>query len=268
MQLFVGYIRLKVTLRFSRRTAPIRGKTCVAVLLTHNRPQNMWLLVQGALRNRFVTRVIVSNSNPQVKIRDWVASTDSRLTLVDEATPTQPGHRLVLAKQTGAEYVLSIDDDIFLTPKQWTKLFEFLLSDEQCPHGIIGQDYRPGTKSSNGSPFHHLTGRDTEVDVLIGAFAFTSEHLQRLFDLAAKIGVSDLSRVRNGEDILLSFSGTTRPHIHALKPALFCASEGLPGVALWKTHDHFWDERVRMFEKVRDARLTMKTLWADGKLVQ
>jgi hypothetical protein len=31
--------------------------------------------------------------------------------------------------------------------------------------------------------------------------------------LTAKIGVSDLSRVRNGEDILLSFSGTTRPHI-------------------------------------------------------
>ena len=27
---------------------------------------------EGALRNRFVTRVIVSNSNPQVKIRDWV----------------------------------------------------------------------------------------------------------------------------------------------------------------------------------------------------
>ena len=103
--------------------APIRGKTCVAVLLTHNRPQNMWLLVEGALRNRFVTRVIVSNSNPQVKIRDWVASTDSRLTLIDETTPTQPGHRLVLAKQTGAEYVLSIDDDIFLTPRQWTEFF-------------------------------------------------------------------------------------------------------------------------------------------------
>ena len=84
MQLFVGYIRLKITLRFSRGAAPIRGKTCVAVLLTHNRPQNMWLLVQGALRNRFVTRVIVSNSNPQVKIRDWVESTDPRLTLIDE----------------------------------------------------------------------------------------------------------------------------------------------------------------------------------------
>jgi len=264
MQLFVGYIRLKGTLRFSRGVAHIRGKTCVAVLLTHNRPQNMWLLVQGALRNRFVTRVIVSNSNPEVKIREWVESTDPRLTLIDERTPTQPGHRLVLARQAGAEYVLSVDDDIFLTPRQWKKFFEFLLADERCPHGIIGQDYRPGTKSSNGSPFHHLVGRDTEVDVLIGAYAFTRGHLKRVFDLAAKIGVSDLSRVRNGEDILLSFSGTTRPHIHALKPALFCASEGLPGVALWKTHDHFWDERIRVFEKVRDARLEMKTVGRTG----
>ena len=268
MQLFVGYIRLKSTLRFSRGAAPIHGKTCVAVLLTHNRPQNMWLLVQGALRNRFVTRVIVSNSNPEVKIRDWVESTDPRLTLIDERTPTQPGHRLVLARQAGAEYVLSVDDDIFLTPRQWKNFFEFLLADEKCPHGIIGQVYRPGTKSSNGSPFHHVTERDTEVDVLIGAYAFTRGHLKRVFDLAAKIGVSDLSRVRNGEDILLSFSGTTRPHIHPLRPALFCASDGLPGVALWKSEHEFWHERIRMFEKVRDARFEMKTLGADGKLVE
>jgi hypothetical protein len=264
VQLFMGYIRLTIALRFSQTTASIRGKTCVVVLLTHNRPQNMRLIVKGALQNRFVTRVIVSNSNPQVKIRDWIASTDSRLILVDEITPTQPGHRFVLARQTGAEYVLSIDDDIFLTPKQWTRFFEFLLAHEQCPHGMIGQDYRPGTTSSNGSPFHHLTERDTEVDVLIGAYAFTREHLKHVFDLAAKIGLSDLSEVRNGEDILLSFSGTTRPYIHALKPALFCASEGLPGVALWKSEDHFWDERIRVFEKVREAWPAMKTLWVDG----
>ncbi len=266
VRLFVGYVRLKITLRFSPGAAPIRGKTCVAVLLTHNRPQNMWIVVEGALRNRFVTRVIVSNSNPQVKIRNWVASKDPRLVLVDETSPTQPGHRLVLAKETGAEYVLCIDDDIFLTPKQWKNFFEFLLTDEQCPHGIIGQVYRPGTKSSNGSPFHHLVGRDMEVDVLIGAYAFTRVHLKRVFELAAKIGVSDLSQLRNGEDILLSFGGTTRPRIHPLKPALFCASEGLPGVALWKSDDQFWDERLCVFEKARDAWLEMQSLWADGKL--
>jgi len=224
----------------------------------------MWLLVEGALRNRFVTKVIVSNSNPQVTIRDWVTSTDSRLTLIDETVTTQPGHRLVLARETQAEYVLSIDDDIFLSPRQWGKFFEFLLSNEQCPHGIIGQVYRPGTKSSNGSPFHHMVGREMEVDVLIGAYAFTREHLKRVFELAAKVGISDLSQLRNGEDIVLSFSGTTRPRIHRLKPALFCASEGLPGVALWKSDDQFWDERLRLFEKARDARLAMQRFWADG----
>ena len=265
VQLFAGYIRLQIGLRFNRSVGPIDGKSCNVVLLTHNRPQNMWLLVEGALRNRFVTRVIVSNSNPGVKIRDWITSTDSRLVLIDEAVPTQPGHRLVLARESGAEYVLSIDDDIFLTPVHWKNFFEFLLTDEQRPHGMIGQVYRPGTKSSNGSPFHHVTARDTEVDVLIGAFAFTREHLKRVFDLAAKIGITDLSRVRNGEDILLSFSGTTRPQIHPVKPALFCASEGLPGVALWKSNKDFWHERVRLFEKARDMRLSMNSSMDEWK---
>jgi hypothetical protein len=263
--LLVAYVWLLITLRFGTRAAPITGKTCAAVLLTHNRPQNISLLVKGALRNRFVTRVIVSNSNPRVKIRDWVASTDSRLLLVDETSPTQPGHRLVLARQTGAEYVLSIDDDIFLTPGQWRKFFGLLLGDEQCPHGIIGQVYRPGTTSANGSPFHHMVARETEVDVLIGAYAFTSEHLKRVFELAAKTGVLDLSRFRNGEDILLSFGGIKPPRIHRLKPALLCASGSLPGVALWASDHGFWDERVRVFENARDARLTMTSPWVSRK---
>ena len=263
--LLVGYVWLLITLRFGTRAAPIAGKTCVAVLLTHNRPQNISLLVECALRNRFVTSVIVSNSNPRVKIGDWVASTDSRLLLVDETSPTQPGHRLVLARQTGAQYILSIDDDIFLTPGQWRSLFGLLLADEQCPHGIIGHVYRTGTTPANGSRFAHVAGRETEVDVLIGAYAFTSEHLKRVFELAGRIGVLDLSRFRNGEDILLSFSGTKPPRVHPLKPALLCASGALPGVALWRSDHRFWDERVRVFEKVRDARLAMNSPWVSRK---
>jgi hypothetical protein len=253
--LLVRYARLRIILRFSTGAESIRGKTCVAVLLSHNRPQNMSLLVESALRNRFVTTVIVSNSNPKVKIGDWITSKDSRLVIINETAPTQPGHRLVLAKQTGAEYILSIDDDIFLAPMQWKSLFEFLLADERSPHGIVGDLYCPEMEGSNGLLFNHVTGQDMEVDVLTGVYAFTSEHLKRVFELAAKIGVSDLSHLRNGEDILLSFSGKTRPHIHALKPALLCASGCLPGVALWKSDDGFWEERIRVFKNVRDANL-------------
>ena len=261
-RLLFGYLRLKTSLRFSTRATVAGSKTCSVVLLTHNRPENMSFIVEGALRNQFVTRVIVSNSNPQVKITQWVKSTDPRLTLIDESLPTQPGHRFVVARETGAEYVLSIDDDIFLTPKQWRRLFEFLIGEERHPHGIIGQIYRPGIISSNGSAFHHLIAEDTEVDVLIGAYAFTREHLNRVFRLAGDIGISDLSQLRNGEDILLSFSGMIRPKIHAMRPALFCASEGLPGIALWRTDQQFWDQRIRMFAKVREARCIVEPSWA------
>jgi hypothetical protein len=40
---------------------------------------------------------------------------------------------------------------------------------------------------------------------------------------------------------------------------LFCASEGLPGIALWRTDQQFWDDRIRMFEKVGRALNAMKT---------
>jgi hypothetical protein len=259
--LLLRYFWLRFMLCFGSAPRRADGRTCVVVLLSHNRPQNLPILIKGALCNGFVSKIVVSNSNPKVRLEDWIDLKDPRLLLIDESEPTQPGHRLVLARKTGAEYVLAVDDDIFFTPGQWARLFESLLRDEEAPHGVAGDLYRPGTISPNGSPFHHVAGRETEVDVLIGAYAFTSEHLKRVFELAAKLGIPDLSRVRNGEDILLSFAGTKRPCIHPPNPALLCASTSLPGVALWVSDHRFWDERIHVFEKARDARLAMSSPW-------
>ena len=260
-QLLVRYGWLLASLRFGSSSGTINGKACAVVLLSHNRPQNLPLLVRGALSNQFVTKVVVSNSNRDVRIAEWVDIRDPRLVLIDETKPTQPGYRLVLSRNSGSRYVLAVDDDIFLTPRQWSRLFQTLVNDEDRPHGIIGQVYRPGTTSSNSSPFHHVVGRKTEVDVLIGAYAFTSEHLRRVFEVAAKIGISDLSQVRNYDDVLLSFGGTKPPRIHPLKPALVCASASLPGIAMWTTNPGFWDERIRVFENARQARLALDSPW-------
>ena len=183
-QLLARYSWLLTSLRFGGGSGEIGGKRCAVVLLSHNRPQNLTLLVRGALSNQFVTKVVVSNSNRDVRIAEWVDIRDPRLVLVDENKPTQPGYRLVLSRETGSQYLLAVDDDIFLTPRQWSRLFQTLVNDEDRPHGLIGSQYRPGTKSSNGSPFHHITDVEAEVDVLIGAYAFTSEHLKRVFELA------------------------------------------------------------------------------------
>jgi hypothetical protein len=236
-------------------------KKCVVVLLSHNRPQNLPLLVLGALQNSFVSKVIVSNSNTKFRIRDWVNLNDSRLVLIDEQTPTAPGHRFVLADREPGDYFLSIDDDIFLTPPQWAAFFETLLADPEVPHGITGHIYRPGVPFTNGSEFHHIESVEAEVDVLIGAYAFTRTHLQCLFAMAETLGISSLTDVGNGEDIMLSFAGRRAARIHDLGPTFLCASTSLPGVALWATRQAFWNERVNLLESTRRARLAMTVPW-------
>jgi len=233
------------------------GKQCTVILLSHNRPQNVSLLVEGALKNAFVRKVVVSNSNRGVRIADWVKGGDPRLVLVDETKPTRPGYRFVLAAQDTGDYFISVDDDIFPAPRQWAEFFQCLLANEAVPHGLTGNLYKPGTASSNGSPFHHVAGENVEVDVLIGAYAFTRCHLERLFDLARRLELGDMTNLANGEDILLSFAGEGRPKIHDVGKLFYCASTSLEGVALWRTLGDFWDERVRLFEMVSAARKTM-----------
>lgn len=238
-------------------------KRCVVVLLSHNRPQNLPVLVQAALKNSFVSKVVVSNSNAKVRIREWITVSDPRLVLVDETGPTLPGHRFVLADREPGEYFISIDDDILLTPRQWTAFFERLLADPEVPHGTTGHIYRPGVVFTNGSEFHHLENVDADVDVLIGAYAFTRTQLERVFRMAEALGIGSLSGVGNGEDILLSFAGTRAPRIHNLGSTFLCASTSLPGVALWTTRQAFWAERVSLLEKVRVTRRALGVRWLD-----
>jgi hypothetical protein len=217
--------------------------------------------VRGALQNCFVKKVIVSNSNPKFRIADWVKVKDERLSLVDQTQKTLPGHRFVIAADEMSDYFLSLDDDIFFTPAQWAKFFECLLQNEEVPHGISGQLYRPGTIFSNGTPFHHRETSDEEVDVLIGAYAFTKLHLDTVFRLANVLQMGSLSQIGNGEDILLSFAGSRASRIHNLGKPLLCASTSLRGVALSQTRENFWKERINLFSITRDARLVMEPDW-------
>lgn len=234
------------------------GTSCVVVLLSHNRPQNLEILVRGALQNGFVKKIIVSNSNPKFRMADWVKVKDSRLQLLDETQKTLPGHRFVIAAGQPGDHFLSVDDDIFFTPTQWAKFYGCLLRDEEAPHGISGQLFRPGVLFSNGTVFHHRENTEAAVDVLIGAYAFTRVHLEMVFQLTNALQLGCLSAIGNGEDILLSFAGTRTARIHDLGHPLLCASTSLKGVALWKTWENFWDERVKLFENVRAARETIK----------
>ena len=123
IQLLAKYGKLQRALKLPSPPANTSGKQCTVILLSHNRPQNLSVLARAALKNGFVRKVIVSNSNRGVRIADWVKAADPRIVLVDEIKPTRPGYRFVLAAQEAGDYFLSVDDDIFLTPQQWAKFF-------------------------------------------------------------------------------------------------------------------------------------------------
>lgn len=258
-KLLTKYALFESAVRLSGNQSRSDGRRCVLVLLSHNRPQNLSLLVASALCTRFINSIVVSNSNPAVKITDWVSTSDSRVVLIDQREPTSPGHRFVLASRQGGRYFMSVDDDIILRPRQFAALFDHLVREERVPHGLAGSMYRAGT-SATGRPFEHVPRIETEVDILVGAFAFTREHLERLFDLVRLLRLGDLTNI-HGEDILLSFCGTSRPRIHNLGVVLHCYSDSLPGIALWKTRPNFFDERVRLFRRARNTRLNMGSPW-------
>jgi hypothetical protein len=266
VKLLTNYALFESAVRFSRNQSRADSRTCVLILLSHNRPQNLPLLVGSALRSPFINSIVVSNSNPAVRIADWVSSSDSRVVLIDEREPTSPGHRFVLASRQGGRYFMSVDDDIILRPRQLADLFDRLVGEDQVPHGLAGSIYRAGT-SATGRPFEHVRRMETEVDILVGAFAFTREHLERLMELVELLRLGDLTSSHN-EDILLSFSGISRPRIHDLGIVLRCYSDSLPGIALWKTRPNFFDDRVCLFRRARNARLSMGSRWPSEVVVK
>ena len=242
--------RHRVSLSRKCRVSQKINFTCTVILLSHNRPQNMQIIIQSALANKFISRIIVSNSNKAIKISEWVRLHDERLFLIDELKSTQPGHRFELALNQSDNHFMAVDDDIFLTPHQWSDFFEALLSNEKVPHGITGNIFRPGTISSNGSPFHHITEADSEVDVLIGAYAFTRNVAEATKNLAKLCGFPELSQIRNGEDIILSLAGEGRPLIHNLGRLFCCSTMALDGVALSKGESNFWKAREKIYHDV------------------
>src|SRR3989338_10275672 len=51
----------------------------VAIIESFKRPQNIELLVRLYLKIPFISKVIISNNNRLIRIRDWVSHSDPRL---------------------------------------------------------------------------------------------------------------------------------------------------------------------------------------------
>jgi hypothetical protein len=256
----VGITRLAILSLRVRWLPPVgedSGPRCCVIVLSYKRPANIDLIVRSALKCRFVDKVVVSNNNPDHRARSLTRATSDRLVLIDQERPTRQGIRFALAAQHDSSFYIAIDDDVFLSPRQLARLFSVLVADPSVPHGIGGEVKK--THAQQGLPpreYDFLTGinGDREVDHLTRVYAFTKEHLRTALGLFEELGMGDLAGVGNGEDIVLSFSGRSKPRSHRVGKVAQCASFACEGIATFTSYTGFFAERVRLHDRLLAIR--------------
>lgn len=219
-----------------------------AVLLSYRRPQNIDLLLRVLLRTRAVGRVLLSNNNPEVPIRDWITVASPRLVVIEQKEPTGPASRLFLARDAGGSHFLLLDDDLFVYPEILDRLCAALLLDPSVPRGLIGQEWdaeKAALRSGVG-------GFDGELDVLNRVYALTAAQLHRAIALLGETPASDPREIV-WEDLLLSFSGEGRPRCVRAGNWLDCPTADERGVSVM-SRPGFRDRRLAVFLRLRALR--------------
>lgn len=215
------------------------------VLLSYRRPHNLDGLVRAMLRCDGCQAVIVSNNNPQVDLRRWISVTDPRLRIIEQDRRRYPGIRMTVARAAPAPRYLMVDDDVLLHAEQMQGLMDLLCAEPEVPHGVNGERRDP---ARSPYPYRLDQGSDGAADHLTNVYAITDRHLARYFELTERLGIEDPADLANGEDIILSVSGSGRPLVHDLGPLLRCASTPDRVIATCKSRNRFFEERLAVID--------------------
>lgn len=216
-------------------------------------------MLHALLRCPFVEKIIVTLDGDGDRSHLNTLPRDPRLTVYEEPLCRGPGRRFHYALQKYTPYVLSLDDDLLLTPRQIRALFLRLLDNPSVPHGIVCQTLREHwqQRSAENVFRNHREDYDGPCDILNRAYAFTAAHARAWLQRMTALGVDDATFpkfTRVAEDVVLSFCGERRPRCHALGPFLSCPTAALPGVALHR-EPGFWEERWRIFRELRQSEV-------------
>ena len=260
VSLFVKRSHQMVAQHTSASITPVVGRdtddieNLTVILLNHKRPENVSYIAQYILQAGFAGRLVISNNSQEYPIEKCVKINDPRLVLINQKEPSGVGIRFMLAQKYPSQYYICVDDDIFLHPAQLQWIYWNLRHIKDRPHGIFGAVYEPGKEQKHIWPFVHCRNCVAPVDILNGLFAFTRSHLDEYFKICKLLGIHNPESLMNGEDIILSFSGDKKPLIHNIGPIRECASSSSPGVALYMSRPRFYEERWRIFSKLKKSK--------------
>lgn len=232
-----------------------RKERLLVILPVYRRPWTLLPTVRAIVQCPFVARIIVTLDGGGDRSCWKGLPDDPRLVLREEPRRCGQGRRYIYAAREGMPYVLSMDDDVLLTPQQIRALFLSLMDDPSVLHGIVGQNVRSGGQY----PIHadafqnHIERYDGPCDMLNRVYAFTIAHAREFLRLLPLLGIrdpTDFPRMRFIEDVVASFCGQRRPRCHDLGSFLSCPTAALRGIATFQ-EERFWEEHWRVFWRLK-----------------
>jgi hypothetical protein len=238
------------------------------ILLSYKRPHNIPVIVESALRAPSVGHIVVSNNNPDIDLRKYYdyKAHGSRITLLCHERRVRQGIRFELPARFPHEYYLSVDDDVLLLPEQIETVLGLLREDPRRIHGVFGESPANwpavvhqilkilGEDPLVGYPFktgYSAGGESCEVSHLTNAYAFSARHVARYVELCTALGITDLETFGNGEDLVLSHSGSLPPKVHDVGPVYQCLS-AFSGIATWISEPDFFETRVSLCKRLNE----------------
>lgn len=245
--------------RVSRLAVPLPQTSSgdvVAVLLNFRRPQNIDTIVRSLLHAPSIKKVILSNNNPRCVLHRWMRTHHPALHIIHQTEESSAMVRFRVLQDEPAPFYVCMDDDVFLSPDQIERLCAGLRADPSVPHGVFSSTWENGAMKSIA---YNVEGG---VAVISRVYAFTHRHLQEFHRLAGLIGMTTdpaIYKKSIGDDIVLSFSGVTRPQSHDVGLYLDCPTSGDRKIATWK-RTGFFTRREQIYASLeamthRDATL-------------
>jgi hypothetical protein len=221
------------------------------ILPSYGRPRNIDLILSSVVACDFVSEIIITNNNPEIRLEDHLHVADPRIRIIRQPRKTPASIRFDLSREAREPWILAIDDDVFPSPRQVRALFRHLLARPEQVHGYGGEAWGdPPTKANHRSV---VRPRGTQpVDSLIWAFAYTRAHVEEYFRLLERLGIENLE-LKSSEDVPLSFAGQGPALVHDVGLFCRCPSESDPAVATWM-RPGFFGQRMELVARCRELQ--------------
>lgn len=216
-----------------------------AVILNYKRRDNIGRIVRACLSATGIECIhVIDQADPERRLHMLPKST--RI-IARRAPNIGPGRRLTYAAGLPCDFVIAIDDDLFLSASQITELIARSVEDPARVHGIWGQlnvDVDGGVRSRRGVKYVNRP-----VDILNRVYVFTPEHARNALKIADSLGLEP-DKLWHIDDILLSFGAARRPMCHDIGIIYECKSSNQPGIAVWR-QPGFGQSRIEVVEKLK-----------------